>query len=881
METIKDLSVKTRLTFLIALSMLLVAATGLLSLSKLHGVARAIDSVYANRLLPMQQLRLVSQAFAVELRDCAQGLADGQLATPQALQQLDHIEQQIHQQWRAYLGTELVEPEQRLVAEAQPLLAQGLQELTHLRERLLAGDRQALQGPSQDALKQATAALTPVLDRLLDVQLENGKNEALAGHAAFDEAAWLVLGLGLSTGALGLLLGGSIWRRHRREQDAIESSRARAQQFYVALSQTNQLIVRLPESAEALYEGLCRICVETGQARLASVVLFDGEQFERVAVHGPVEQLMPGVPVRWHRDSAFAQASMSSEVVRSGRHVLSNQVLDDAQRAQWRAGVIPPGVEAMAAFPLRRAGRVVGALSLLAGQRDFFDAAALRLLDEMAGDVAFALDNLDREQARRQALAQAEAGLALFRRLFNNSAVSVIVTTLAEGRVLEINEVMCRRYGYGREALLGRRLVELQVGLEDEDRARFYAQMRQQGQVRNMELRAAQQEAQARAGAEAANRAKTEFLAQMSHELRTPLNALLGFTQLLEADAQALPAAQREWLAHMRRAGWHLLGLIKDVLDISRIETGQLPLQPEPLCLTPLLAEVLALSEGQARERGVTLLPLTALAAGLGVRADRRRLQQVLLNLLSNGIKYNHPGGSLTLTAEAEAARVRLRVRDTGPGMDEAQLAQLFTPFNRLGREHGGVEGSGIGLALSQQLMRLMDGQITVSSAPGRGTEVCLELPRADDHTTASAAAATTPALPPAAGRVLYIEDNAVNRLLVEQMLARWPDLLVECAEDGETGLRRAAELRPDLVLLDMQLPDIHGREVLRRLRADARTAALPVVALSASAMADDVAEMLAAGALDYWSKPLELGPFLEKMRRLLPSTSTPTPTPS
>jgi len=538
----------------------------------------------------------------------------------------------------------------------------------------------------------------------------------------------------------------------------------------------------------------------------------------------------------------------------------------------------------------------------------------VQLLDEMVGDLSFALDNLDREQARQQALAQAEAGLSLFRRLFNTSAISVIVTARDDARVMEINEVMCQRYGYPREDLLGRQLADFKVGLCEADREHFYRSMRQQGQVRNMEatvltrsgiprhslvsgdlidyqgvacvlstsvditeLRAAQQAAQARAGAEAANRAKTEFLAQMSHELRTPLNALLGFTQLLEADAQSLPAAQREWLGHMRRAGWHLLGLINDVLDIARIEAGQLQVQSEPLALAPLLAEVQALSTGLAEERAVLLQPLPALAPDLGLRADRRRLQQVLLNLLSNAIKYNRPGGQVSIAVEADAQRVTLRVQDNGLGMDAEQLTHLFEPFNRLGREQGGIEGTGIGLALSRQLMQLMDGEIEVSSLPGQGTTVSLLLPRAARATAAASIPSAEP-LPPVSGLVLYIEDNAVNRLIVGQMLARWPGLRFESAEDGASGLRRAAELQPDLLLLDMQLPDTNGLAVLQALKAEPATAALRVVALSASAMADEVAAVMDAGALDYWTKPLELSPFLEKMQRLLQAPSSPRP---
>lgn len=903
----KPLTLKTRLLSLIVLVLVLMAGTGMFTLTQLHGVARQVESVYQDRLLPMQQLRLVSHGFVVRLQTAAQLIADGQLAGPSAARELDAIEQQIRTNWTAYLATRLVEAEQRLIVRAEPQLERDLQLLDQWRDHARRGATPPL---TVAQLRHELRGLTGLLEALIEVQLEIGRRESAAGQRRFAEAVWLVGGLVLATLVLASLLGASVWRRHRSEQGDVEAKRQRVQQFYLALSQTNQLIVRAPASDQQLYEGLCRICVETGHATLAGVITFDGERFERVAVHGPAERLMPGVPQSWRADAPFARASMGTAAIDAGRHVIANDVAHDARFVQ--AGAIPPGVEAMAAFPLRRGGRVVGALSLLAPERGFFDEEMVRLLDEMAGDVSFALDNLDREQARRAALARAEAGFALFRQLFNAAATGCIVTRIDDMSVVEINEVMCRRYGHAREQLIGQRLRDLGVGLGDADRARFYEQMRASGHVEAMEctvrtpdgrlrhallygdrvdyegipcvmstsiditeLRAAQQEAQARAGAEAANRAKTEFIAQMSHELRTPLHALLGFTQLLEADATALPPPQREWLGHMKRAGWHLLGLINDTLDIARIETGQLPLQLEPVALAPLLADALAMNAGPARQQDLTLTTpsefLPARLADLAARADRRRLQQVLLNLISNAIKYNRSGGRVDVSVDADATAVRIVVADTGLGMDAAQLARLFEPFNRLGRERGAVEGVGIGLALSRELMRLMGGTIAVDSRAGAGTRFTLELPRA----TPAPRAADAPPVEAAStgGTVLYVEDNAVNRLIVEQMLARWPALRFEVADDGASGLERAAALRPDLVLVDMQLPDMTGLALIARLKSAPATAAIPVVALSASAMADEVAAARAAGAVDYWTKPLELERFLAKMRSLLPAS--------
>lgn len=366
----------------------------------------------------------------------------------------------------------------------------------------------------------------------------------------------------------------------------------------------------------------------------------------------------------------------------------------------------------------------------------------------------------------------------------------------------------------------------------------------------------------ARDEAEAANRAKSDFLSRMSHELRTPMNAILGFGQLLELDPQAgdsTHARAREILT----AGRHLLALINEVLDLSRIEGGQLEISLEDVALAPLLHEALKLVGAQAAARGVVLDASQAPADAV-LRADRTRLRQVLLNLLSNAIKYNRAGGGVRLRVLPVAAGWRIEVEDDGAGLDAAQCARLFRPFERLDAARAGIEGTGIGLALSRHLAELMGGRIGVRSQPGQGSCFWVELPRGSAVGAASApVAAATPSgapLPVAADRiVLQIEDNPSNRTLVEEIVALRPRWRLYSAALPAEGLALAQSLRPDLVLLDLHLPDIDGWEVLRRLRADPATRALPVVAVSASAMHADLERGRAAGFADYLTKPLDL----------------------
>ncbi|HWP19421.1 MAG TPA: PAS domain-containing protein [Burkholderiaceae bacterium] len=386
------------------------------------------------------------------------------------------------------------------------------------------------------------------------------------------------------------------------------------------------------------------------------------------------------------------------------------------------------------------------------------------------------------------------------------------------------------------------------------------------------ELKQAEQTRREKEAAEQASRAKSEFLARMSHELRTPLNAVLGFTQVLQADTdEPLTPSQRSRVEHIVAAGRHLLALIDDVLDLARIESGALELEARTLSLDEVLADAMDLVAPIARKHGIRLR--VEAVEGLVV-ADRRRLRQVLMNLLSNAIKYNRPGGDVVVGAQGRPPWAWICVRDTGRGMSEEQLGRLFEPFNRLGMEREGIEGTGIGLAIAQQLVRHMGGVIKVRSRVGEGSEFRVWLPAGEEG--ARTALRTQPgALPmswePGAGlRLLYIEDNPVNVLLVEELVRLRPGVELAIAGSGLEGVEQAARLQPDLVIVDMQLPDIEGDEVLRRLKARQETAALRCVALSANAMPEDVERALAAGFEAYWTKPIDVQRFWQSLEQLL-----------
>ena len=391
----------------------------------------------------------------------------------------------------------------------------------------------------------------------------------------------------------------------------------------------------------------------------------------------------------------------------------------------------------------------------------------------------------------------------------------------------------------------------------------------------HLRLQAAEQ---AREVAESANRAKSEFLSRMSHELRTPLNAMLGFAQLLDMDRKPVLAPHhREWTAQIQHAGWHLLEMINDTLDLSRIEAGTLRLDTRPIELDLLLDACVAMAQPMIARRSITLRRQIDPQAR-SVLADPTRLKQVLTNLLSNAVKYNVEGGRVDVSTALDTdGRVELRVRDTGPGLSAAQMDELFQPFNRLGQEHGAIEGTGIGLVISRRLAELMGGRLDAQSQPGQGSTFVLSLPAAKEPGAVGAAPELDPLFDPdySHRHLLYVEDNETNAEVMRGILAQRPQVRMEVCSSGLDGLASVRARHPDLILLDMHLPDIDGLELLRHLRQDVNSADIPVVVVSADATRARINDAIAAGAVRYLTKPLNIPAFLEVLDGLLEQLDT------
>ncbi|MEO8801955.1 MAG: ATP-binding protein [Rudaea sp.] len=418
----------------------------------------------------------------------------------------------------------------------------------------------------------------------------------------------------------------------------------------------------------------------------------------------------------------------------------------------------------------------------------------------------------------------------------------------------------------------------LLIGTDNTARKQVEAEQKRLDQAlreTNLELQ------RAKITADRANLAKSDFLSSMSHELRSPLNAILGFAQLMDSGSPLPTPVQKDSIDQILQAGWYLLELINEILDLSLIESGKLSMSLEPVSLNEVLGDCQAMVEPQARKSGIRV-GFSQPEISLFVRADRTRVKQVFVNLLSNAIKYNRVGGSVEVSCRHCAGdRVRVSFQDTGEGLTPDKLAQLFQPFNRLGQEAGLEEGTGIGLVVSKQLVELMGGSIGAESAVGVGsvfwielnTSGAIEVPSdADPHDLASSADAASGAQ---LRTVLCVEDNPANLLLVARLLARRPDIRLLSVKDGRQGVEMAHAAMPEVILMDINLPGISGLVALKLLAADPATAHIPVIALSANAMPRDIEKGLEAGFFRYLTKPIKVNEFMDTLDLALEAART------
>lgn len=596
------------------------------------------------------------------------------------------------------------------------------------------------------------------------------------------------------------------------------------------LAELSELLAETSHDYEAVLDLVARRLSElVGDTCIIQLISDDGKCLIPAAIYHPDSKVIDLIQKLLDSSPQGTDEGVNARVLKTGQPLLvpvtSPEQVATRLKPEYQPYLDQVGIHSLILVPLRSHGETIGMITLL---RD--SAGRPYTVD----DQTFLID-----LAERAALAISNA------RLFTAVQRELAERKHAEAEVMLLN------------AKLEHRVVARTAQL----------------QSLNRELKKAKEVA------EEANLTKSEFLSRMSHELRTPLNAILGFAQVLQMDE--LPASTEEGIQQILKAGRHLLALINEVLDIARIESGHLSLSLEPVHVANTIEEVSSMVQPLASQQHVRVQVELPATDDWHVQADLQRFKQVLLNLMSNAVNYNRVGGVVMVEGEERARSLRLWVRDTGPGIAAEKITQLFTPFERLGAEQTEVQGIGLGLAISRHLMEAMGGRIGVESTPGEGSSFWVELPlterlQAPAEPIIKEATKVLVPISKVTNTLLYLEDNLSNLSLLQAILSHQTRIQLLTAVQGRLGLELARKHLPKVILMDLNLPDMTGLQVLQQLQSDPALCEIPVLVISADATPHQIERLLAAGARAYLTKPLDVPQFLEVLNETLLSVSVP-----
>lgn len=729
-------------------------------------------------------------------------------------------------------------------------------------------------------------------------------------------------------GVVGQALNQLLDQSHSREAALRTTSeeRRRSVESFQALSRANRLMARVGDEGTLLKE-LCELTVTLHLADEAWFVSAGangrGIVLASHSRHGGPESAFQRQLAQQVGD--LASSSPFRDAVRDNQACLIEDVERDALSASWVGIARAQGIKTAVAVPVRAADKVIGAVVMFSSQVGHFDAVRMEVLNQIAIDLTVALEARNAERMLLQAMRQVEQQEHRLQNIFD-SVSDAIISINREHKVVIVNDAAMRVFGASRSEMVGRDIhdfvpprfrlshtaavhafassgrqtaraanvreelvglrangeefpMEASISLSD-------AAGDSEGALMTVVLRDISHQVELRALKKAqdfereANRARADFFSRVSHELRTPLTAIDGLTRMVGSSAsERLSEAERQHLSTARQAAEQMQSLIDDLLDATRLKAGTMSLNPEAVEWGVLLTSTVDIARPLAERASIVIMSMTDQADGWTGHVDKLRLRQVLLNILSNAVKYNRERGRVDVGVAVTTKRIDITVRDTGIGMSPEQLRSLFKPFNRLGLEQSAIAGAGIGLSLSRDLVEMMGGRIDVVSEVDRGTEFTISLP--GPHVAPSGAPPSPepdarrqaePALCPqdVSGVVLYIEDSEVNTVLVEHLLSPWPGIRLVTETTVEGGYEAYVRLRPNLVLLDMNLGGVSGLLLLRQLKGQPVECECNVIVLSASNDADLVASAKALGAHDYWTKPFDFETFGASVAKLV-----------
>jgi PAS domain S-box-containing protein len=679
------------------------------------------------------------------------------------------------------------------------------------------------------------------------------------------------------------------------------------------LSACDDVLVRAENIMDLLQE-LCRLVVDVGGYRMVWVGyrVNDANKSVQSVAHAGFEQgYLEAAGITWDAESPRGQGPVAL-AIRNGQPQVVQDVQHDPRFAPWKSEALARGYSSIVCLPLTIDGETIGAVNIYASDSQNFLEDEIHLLMELAGNLAYGVRSLRLEEEKHRALEHLQASEKRLSQAFNVSPDAIVIISLKDERIIDMNERFVGFSGYSRAELMDKSSLELGLCGDRAKRDEVLALLRQQGSLRDFETPfisrdgeihivllsaevtqinnvpcmlsvlhdiTARKQAElellrAKEAAETANRAKSEFLSRMSHELRTPLNAILGFGQLLESDMEEpLTVSQTENVEQITKAGWHLLELVNEVLDLSRIEAGKMQMNLNDLLLAEVVQDSIDLIAPLAAEHGIQIIDEITPCMIHYVHADHTRLKQVMLNYLSNAVKYNSKGGEITLKCEQMPdGKLRVSVSDTGPGIPDSKLEELFMPFSRLDADDTEVQGTGVGLAVVKRLVELMGGSVGVSSEVGRGSTFWVEMNEVFPDAVEVGGGVMMEEGADKGGyrnaaqtrNVLYVEDNKANADLVDSIIKRRrPNIRLVCIRSAEEALEKALSECPDLILMDLNLPGINGLDALELMHEFDELRDVPVIAMSADAIPEQIEKCLAAGFRNYLTKPFDVDQFL------------------